>query len=107
MSGFFDKLKENINPDDIKVSYSYGWLMEELNADIDAGLLKLEDKIIIFRGDPVKPSAFGIELKEYSPIKDWDYIENYHTESDEDLTNSEIKTVKEVLKEAVEMDKIV
>jgi hypothetical protein len=31
MSGFFDKLKENINPDDIKVSYSYGWLMEELN----------------------------------------------------------------------------
>jgi hypothetical protein len=107
MSDFFDKLKENINPDDLKVSYNYGWLMQEITEDIDAGFLKPEDKIVIFRGEPIKAKAFGVEAKPYAPIEDWDYVENYHTEDDEVLENIEIRSVAEVLTEAVEMDKII
>lgn len=104
----------------MKISHDYEELINELEEEIEGGMLKLSDTIQVLRGEP----RYG-----YAPIIDWYYdhersMELFEEDDEDSITDmveqAQIKkqyeedrphleqmTVEEALGEMLEMDKVI
>lgn len=96
----------------IKISYDYEELLNEINEEIEDGVLFLEDEIQILRGECLSNKELEHRLKwfrsqgvvnpvleEYRPIIDWYYDNNSMNELfkiEPDYDEEEIKEVEEI-----------